>query len=51
MWYIKEQCHFTCLTCKGPNYNDCLSCDKTRHLKRDNICRCIDGYIEPELEE
>ncbi len=24
---ICDLCHVTCLTCKGPDYSDCLSCE------------------------
>ncbi|CAD8084361.1 unnamed protein product [Paramecium sonneborni] len=46
-----QYCHNTCLTCDGPLYNNCLSCDENQHryFQIDTFqCRCLQGYFEFE---
>jgi hypothetical protein len=37
-------CHSYCLTCFGPNYNQCLTCKQNAALTEDNSCACLDGW-------
>ncbi|KAL4500219.1 hypothetical protein ABPG73_011327 [Tetrahymena malaccensis] len=55
-WYIAGQycrrCPYQCLSCKGPNPNDCITCrqrllkydDGTCQFSKDNLC--LDGYYK-----
>ncbi|KAL4470426.1 hypothetical protein ABPG74_012037 [Tetrahymena malaccensis] len=55
-WYITGQycrrCPYQCLSCKGPNPNDCITCrqrllkydDGTCQFNKDNLC--LDGYYK-----
>ncbi|CAD8124667.1 unnamed protein product [Paramecium sonneborni] len=46
------KCHYSCLTCKGPLQNDCLSCDENSHRYYQSEkyeCNCNEGYFEFEL--
>ncbi|CAD8125396.1 unnamed protein product [Paramecium sonneborni] len=45
-------CHYSCLTCKGPLQNDCLSCDENslRYFQSEKFeCNCNQGYFEFEI--
>ncbi len=34
--HLLKECKETCLTCKGPNNNDCTSCDNTTYFFKEN---------------
>lgn len=47
-FYISvDECHYTCLTCIGPNEDNCLSCP-TNASKSGNTCKCNNGYNSDE---
>lgn len=43
-------CHYTCLSCRGPNYNDCLTCDtevrSTFRVRSREACVCSVGFYD-----
>ncbi|KAL4470077.1 hypothetical protein ABPG72_008736 [Tetrahymena utriculariae] len=43
-----QSCHYTCLTCRGPNPNQCTAClaSAKRFMQIDNTCACDSGYYE-----
>ncbi|KAL4494497.1 hypothetical protein ABPG72_019907 [Tetrahymena utriculariae] len=58
-WYVTDKycrrCPYQCLSCKGPNSNDCITC-RSRLLKYDDgTCQfnsnnlCLDGYYKSSL--
>lgn len=49
---ILKDCHYSCLTCDGPNEKDCLSC--TTSLKRnlsDGKCLCSARFYDNQVDE
>ena len=49
-------CHYSCLTCDGPNEDDCLLCDSDTSLNRqvtptDKQCVCNDHYFDNGVAE
>ncbi|EAR98006.3 bowman-birk serine protease inhibitor family protein (macronuclear) [Tetrahymena thermophila SB210] len=45
---VCQKCHPTCLSCNGPNFNQCLDCDisKFRKISGSQQCNCIEGYYD-----
>lgn len=45
---VCEKCYPSCLECKGPGIEDCLSCKKNKYLNKDGRCLdyCYDGYYK-----
>ncbi len=44
---LKEciNCHNNCLTCDGPNFNDCLTCNSNKLLlNKDCVDNCPSDY-------
>ncbi|CAD8189351.1 unnamed protein product [Paramecium pentaurelia] len=42
-------CHYSCLTCKGPQDTDCLSCGENtnRYFQSEvSMCKCNQGYFD-----
>lgn len=39
--YSLQNCHDTCLTCSGPNNNECLTCPN--RLPINGVCTCDTG--------
>jgi proprotein convertase subtilisin/kexin type 5 len=40
--YACKLCHGSCLTCRGPAYNQCLDC-RSGELLQNNLCGCPEG--------
>ncbi|KAL4454553.1 hypothetical protein ABPG74_021758 [Tetrahymena malaccensis] len=48
---VCDKCHPTCLSCNGPNSNQCLECDTSKFRIISNTpgqqtCNCQDGYYD-----
>ena len=48
---IALTCHYSCLTCSGEDYDNCLTCttDSSHHRIASpisNECKCADGYYD-----
>ncbi|CAD8099472.1 unnamed protein product [Paramecium primaurelia] len=42
-------CHYSCLTCKGPQENDCINCDENTNRYYQSevfMCKCKQGYFD-----
>ncbi|CAD8084407.1 unnamed protein product [Paramecium sonneborni] len=50
---LSPNCHYSCLTCDGPNSNSCLSCP-LNSLRQQSVtqktCTCLQKYIDIENE-
>ncbi|CAD8211891.1 unnamed protein product [Paramecium octaurelia] len=50
---LSPNCHYTCLTCDGPNSNNCLSCPLNSQRIQSvtqKICACKSKYVDIENE-
>lgn len=44
-----SKCHYSCTTCKGPGFNDCLTCPEKCHRTLDvkeSACPPNDGFFD-----
>ncbi|EAS02591.2 zinc finger lsd1 subclass family protein (macronuclear) [Tetrahymena thermophila SB210] len=50
LYIFIDTCHFTCATCSGPSYDQCLSCPLHSSPTNGNQCVCDAGYYAYQFQ-
>ncbi|CAD8125739.1 unnamed protein product [Paramecium sonneborni] len=48
-----QNCHYSCLTCNGPQEQNCLTCDpnSNRYYQEElNMCKCYSEYLDKGIQ-